>query len=66
MGGLWCLQVSLLLSADLSFSLWLLGSAVCSVVIWVNNKDLKVEHLSGLAHNNGMRVNGFKLKVDAF
>lgn len=67
MGKLRCLQGSLLfsLSADLSLSLWLLGSAVCGVIIWVGN-DLKVEHLSGTAHSNGMRGNGFELKGDAF
>lgn len=68
MGRLWYLQGSLLffLSADLSFFLWLLGSAVCSMVIWVRDNDLKVEHLSGMVHSNGMRGKGFKLNVDAF
>lgn len=49
MGRLWCLQGSLLLqlSADLSFSLWMLGSAVCSMVIWVSNNGLKVDLSEG-------------------
>lgn len=54
------------LSANLGFSLWLLGSTVCSVVIWVSSNDLSVEDLSRRARSNGIRGNGFELKDDVF